>query len=207
MPFKAFPEQHRPMPMPLKDPQLGPKDTSDFEYLKECAEIIGSHKIEIDEEKILDLLQIKLRFPEGSIEVINHCGMVSNNFFNSKRFLIYEQWKRLYDLGFTSLISDVFDLTSQLRDLNQRLFEIKGSDTVANFYLSKGTDSRRPTFDPHNHDYDVIVKPLYGSCTWVVNGDKYEANPESVIVIPAFAEHSVSSNPEKRLSLTVNLTA
>lgn len=179
----------------------------DFEYLKECSDIIGSHKIDINEEKILDLLQIKLRFPEGSIEVINQSGMVSNNFFNAKRFLIYEQWKRLHDLGFTTVINDVLDLTEQLRELNQRLFKIKGSDTIANFYFSNGTDTRRPSFDPHQHEYDVIVKPLYGSCTWHVNDENFEATPESVIVIPRFANHSVSASPEKRLSLTVNLTA
>ena len=204
--------QRPPQPLPpyqhggfLKQPNLT-SSVDNQEYLTECAELIGEHKIEIDEEKILDLLQIKYRWPEQSLEVINHCGMVSNDFFDVKGYLIYDRWKRLYDLGFTSLLNNVLDLTSQLRDLNNKLLAIKGSETNANFYLSKGTETRRPSFDPHNHDYHVVVKPIYGSCTWVVNGKKHEAVEDSVLVIPAFSEHSVISNKEPRLSLTINLT-
>jgi len=204
--------QQPPRPLPpnqhggfIKQPSFHTSvDTQ--EYLRECAEVITNHQIDIDEEKILDLLQIKYRWPEPALEVINHCGMVSNAFFDVKGYLFYEKWKKLYDLGFTSLLSNVLDLTSQLRELNEKLLVIKGSDTNANFYLSKGTDTRRPSFDPHNHDYNVIVKPIYGKAAWRVNGQVQESDLNSVIVIPAFAEHSVTENPEPRLSLTINLT-
>ena len=106
----------------------------------------------------------------------------------------------------TSSVSDITILLPAERDLNNKLLAIKGSETNANFYLSKGTETRRPSFDPHNHDYHVVVKPIYGSCTWVVNGKKHEAVEDSVLVIPAFSEHSVISNKEPRLSLTINLT-
>ena len=42
-------------------------------YLQEAADIIQSHEINLDQEGILDLLQIKYRWPEPSLEVINQC--------------------------------------------------------------------------------------------------------------------------------------
>ena len=176
------------------------------EYLEECAKIINDHEIEIDEDKILDLLQITKRFPEAAIKVLNHCGLMSDQFFDAHKFLIYERWKKLYDYGFTTLINNVLDLTADLRSLDQKILPLKGSYTNANFYLSKGTMSRRPSFDLHNHDYDVIVKPIYGKSIWVVGNEEFELSPDTIVIIPAFTDHCVVSSPEKRLSLTINLT-
>ena len=67
-------------------------------YLETAAKIIGEHEINLTEEDMLDLLQIKYRWPEMAIEVINQCGNTSNGFFDSRKFLIYDRWKRLYDL-------------------------------------------------------------------------------------------------------------
>ena len=57
------------------------KKSPDDLYLQTASKIISEHEIDIDEEKILDLLQIKYRWPEPSLEVINQCGNVSNGFF------------------------------------------------------------------------------------------------------------------------------
>ena len=176
------------------------------EYLNECADVIRNHQIDMDEEDILNLLQIKYRWPEPSMDVLNQCGVVSTGFFDKNNFIIYERWKRLYDYGFTTLLRNVLDLTGQLRELNEKLLPLRGSDTIANFYLSKGTETRRPSYDPHNHDYNVIVKPIYGSSTWVINGQSQKATPDSVVIVPAFSQHSVIESTEPRLSLTLNLT-
>ena len=121
-------------------------------YLETAAKIIGEHEINLTEEGMLDLLQIKYRWPEMAIEVINQCGNTSNGFFDSRKFLIYDRWKRLYDLGFTTLLNNVMDLTSELRSLDNKLFEYKGSETNANLYFTTGTKDKRPSFDPHHHD-------------------------------------------------------
>ena len=106
------------------------------EYLQKGAELIRDHEITLTEEGMLDLLQIKYRWPEPAIEVINQVGNTSNGFFDQRKFLIYERWKRLYDLGFTTLMSNVMDLTSELRSLDDKLYEYKGSETNANLYFS-----------------------------------------------------------------------
>ena len=175
-------------------------------YLETAASIIGEHEITLTEEGILDLLQIKYRFPEAALEVINQCGNTSNGFFDSRKFIIYDRWKRLYDLGFTTLLNNVMDLTAELRALDDKLFEFKGSETNANFYLSAGTKVKRPSFDPHHHEYDVIVKPIYGTCLWRINGQVEQVTPEGVLIIPAGTQHSVCSNEEPRLSLTLNMS-
>ena len=86
------------------------------------------------------------------------------------------------------------------------MYEYKGSETNANLYLSAGTTTKRPSFDPHNHDYHVIVKPIYGTCTWTIDGQTKEADPSDVIIIPEGSMHAVIDNPEPRLSLTINVS-
>ena len=175
-------------------------------YLEGAAQIIKEHEITLDEDGILDLLQIKYRWPEPALEVINQCQKKSDGFFDSRGYVYYERWKRLYDLGFTSLLSNIMDLTAELRSLDNKLYEYKGSETNANMYLSAGTKKHRASFDPHNHDYHVIVKQIYGTCTWIINGKSQEANPSDVLIIPAGTMHSVAENKEPRLSLTMNLS-
>jgi len=175
-------------------------------YLETAAKIIGEHEINLTEEGMLDLLQIKYRWPEMAIEVINQCGNTSNGFFDSRKFLIYDRWKKLYDLGFTTLLNNVMDLTSELRSLDNKLFEYKGSETNANLYFTTGTKDKRPSFDPHHHDYHVIVKPIYGTCLWKINDRIEEITPEGVLILPAGTEHSVCSSEEPRLSLTINMS-
>ena len=175
-------------------------------YLEGAAQIIKEHEITLDEDGILDLLQIKYRWPEPALEVINQCQKKSNGFFDSRGYIYYDRWKRLYDLGFTSLLSNIMDLTAELRSLDDKLFEYKGSETNANMYLSAGTTKHRASFDPHNHDYHVIVKPIYGTCTWVINGKSQEVDPSDVLIIPAGTMHAVVENKEPRLSLTMNLS-
>ena len=182
------------------------KKSLDDLYLQKASKIISEHEIDIDEEKILDLLQIKYRWPEPSLEVINQCGKVSNGFFDSKGYIYYDRWKRLYDLGFTSLLNNVMDLTSDLRELDNKLHDLKGSETNANLYLSHGSEVNRSSFDPHNHDYHVIVKPIYGSCIWEVNGRRQIVDPNGVIILTAGTMHAVVENKEPRLSLTINMS-
>ena len=73
------------------------KKSPDDLYLQTASKIISEHEIDIDEEKILDLLQIKYRWPEPSLEVINQCGNVSNGFFDSKGFIYYDRWKDTFE--------------------------------------------------------------------------------------------------------------
>ena len=182
------------------------------EFLNDCGNIIANTPINIDEKKMLSLLQIKYRWQKDWIHVINNCGIINEDFFElNGAFINYDRWKKFYDMGFTTLMFNVLDLTEELRELDEKLLYIRGSHTLANFYFSKGTETRRPSFDIHTHDYNVIVKPIYGKVHWKINGEDFIAdpkeNPNRVIIIPAYTEHQVISSKEPKLSLTFNLTA
>ena len=50
----------------------------------------------------------------------------------------------------------------------------------SNFYFSPGTTNKRVSF-PHEHEYNVIVKPIYGNSTWQINGEVFENSAKSFI--------------------------
>ena len=182
------------------------QSVDDETYLNKLSEIIENHSISLTEEKILDLLQIRYRWARGSIETINACGRVSMDYYSNDGSLDFYKWKKLYDLGFTSHITDVMDVTSELRELDNKLFEVRGSRTISNFYIGKGNSTSRVSFPPHNHDYHVIVKPIYGVCTWLIGNETQKVGPGDIIVLPSYTPHAVLDAPEPRLSLTLNLT-
>ena len=178
----------------------------DFAYLETAANVLRNQSIMLDEEKTLDLLKIKYRWPKGSVEVINQASRSSDKFYCEDKFIIFNEWKKLYDLGFTSILCNVLDLTQDLRDLHETLFEIKGSQTNANLYFSKGTSNHRVSFPPHTHDYHVIAKSIYGTTTWQINNEFVKVSPGEVIVLPINTPHAVIESPEPRLSLTINMS-
>lgn len=178
----------------------------DFAYLETAADIVRNQSISLDEEKVFDLLKIKYRWPKGSVEVINQASRSSDKFYCEDKFIIFDEWKKLYDLGFTSILCNILDLTQELRDLREELFKIKGSETNANFYFSKGTTAHRVSFPPHTHDYHVVAKGIYGTTTWQINNEIIQVNPGEVIVLPIGTPHAVIDSPEARLSLTINMS-
>jgi len=180
---------------------------NDETYLYTLSEIIGNHTISLDEEKVLDLLQIRYRWPRGVVETINACGRGSVEFYTNDGYLDFIKWKHLYDLGFTSHITDIMDVTSELRELDDKIFAVKGSRTVSNFYIGKGNTNSRVSFPPHSHEYHVIIKPIYGVCTWLIGDAVQKIGPGDIIVLPSNTQHAVLEAPEPRLSLTLNLTA
>ena len=138
------------------------------------------------------------------MSVINHAKNETNYLYENDGYLNYPKVKRMYDLGFTIQTPHILDLTKDLRELNEKLFDIRGCDTVGNFYFSKGTDNL-PSFPPHTHDYNVVVKPIYGQAEWLVGEDTFTAGPDDVVFIPAKCPHAVIRGEEPRLSITFNL--
>tara|TARA_Y100001937_G_scaffold123022_1_gene185221 strand:+ start:1828 stop:2559 length:732 start_codon:yes stop_codon:yes gene_type:complete len=195
----------------LKEDQMGGAHNVS-QFLHDCGNVIANIPVNIDEDKMLDLLQIKYRWQKDWVHVINHCGIVNDDFFElNGGYMNYNSWKRYYDMGFTTLLFNILDLTKELRQINEELRPIRGSSTLANFYFSKGTNSRRPSFNVHTHDYNVIVKPIYGKVHWRINGEDFIAdpaqNPNNLIIVPAYTEHQVVASTEPKLSCTFNLTA
>ena len=188
------------------DIKILPFPEQDMDFLQRTAEVVRSHNISITDEQLFDLMQIKHRWPKGSVEVINQAARSSDRFYCEDRFLIFKEWKRLYDMGFTSILCNVLDLTSELRELDEKLLAIKGSYTNANLYLSNGTEQHRVSFPQHKHDYHVIVKGIYGKTVWQVEDRLLTLNAGDVFVLPVDTPHAVVNTPEPRLTLTLNVS-
>jgi hypothetical protein len=189
--------------------------------LKNLLDIVDKHEFTLTEDDILNLLKIRHRWP------FNRClphskGEALNNsvppvitisqwrqnywgtYYDASGIFLYDQWKKAYDLGFTTILSDILDLTEELRDLDQKMFAFSGAPINANFYFSKGSENHRISFDEHMHDYDVIVKMIYGKCLWKIGGEFVEMENNTVL-IPSHTPHCVIESKSKKLSLTINL--
>jgi hypothetical protein len=173
-------------------------------YIEDCCQIVGNYNLSFSEEDILNFIQIRRRWSVGTLSVINYAKNETNYLYENDGYLNYPKVKRMYDLGFTIQAPHILDLTKDLRDLNEKLFDIRGCDTTGNFYFSKGNNNL-PSFLPHTHDYNVVVKPIYGQAEWLVGEDTFTAGPDDVIFIPAKCPHAVTKGEEPRLSITFNL--
>ena len=183
-----------------------------LEKLKRCVE---SHAITMTEEELLNHLKNSKRWPlmypwgQPSVEIINNVGTMSIvNFFTAhnytnQSYLNFDKWYHYYNLGYTTIVSNIFDLNDELRSLHKKLSDMTGVVLNGNFYFSK--PNQIASFDSHNHNYDVIVKQIYGESDWVVGDNKFSLKPQKVAIVPKTTNHMVTSKKTKKLSLTINI--
>ena len=165
--------------------------------------------IYISEQQVLDFLKIKHRWPlnypsgQPSVEIISNNGdMRRVPFFDAFGYLDYDKWKHFYDLGYTTVVSNILDLNDQLRNLAFMLRDELGNDINGNFYFSK--PGQKPSFDLHTHPYHVIVKQIYGESQWICGDKKLLLKPQETLWIPKKTPHAVLSKDNNKLSLTLN---
>tara|TARA_R100000329_G_C7516828_1_gene182168 strand:- start:61 stop:630 length:570 start_codon:yes stop_codon:yes gene_type:complete len=183
----------------------------DIRNLEECYNAVLNHDINLTEEDIFEFLKITYRWPfrypwnQATVEVITEYGLNSSEyFFNQHGRFQYDEWKKFYDEGFTTILSNVLDLSPELRSLSDKLFKFSGTRINGNFYFSKGSRNHRVSFPQHNHEYPVIVKPIYGNCKWILGNEELQ-NPTKSFIIPPRTIHGVVEGFDKRLSLTLNI--
>ena len=171
---------------------------------------IGKMNFHIDEYEIFKFLQIKKRWPihyndgQPTIEIIDNIGNQSNKgFFNADSYFDFNKWLEIYNLGYTTIMSNILDLHQDLRNLQKYLNNSFGKRMNGNFYFSKG--GQLPSFILHNHEYDVIVKQIYGTGHWILNNNELVLQEQNTLVIPARSNHQVYKITDKKLSLTINL--
>ena len=179
--------------------------------LQNLNDIINAHKINLSEDNILELLKIQKRWPlkypwgQNTIQIISNVGSCESFFFfNADGYIDYQKWLKFYNLGYTTILSNILDLTDQLRDLNKKLTEASGLNFVGNFYFSK--PGQTPSFSKHHHDYNVIVKQIYGETEWIIDEKVFFLQANDTCIIPKNRYHQVISKQNKKLSLTLNLT-
>jgi|TARA_R100000005_G_C4909013_1_gene147568 hypothetical protein len=183
-----------------------------YDVMQSICNIVARCPVNMTEEDMFDCLKIKRRFPINikgadwncpSLEVISQWGKLTHEVFDADGYLIFDEWKKYHDMGFSSIISHALDLTSELRYLDEELKKITGRPNYANLYFSRGSSDHAISFPHHNHNYEVVVKPIYGKYTWRIN-DEYMENENKVIHLPKGTNHSVVDCPGPKLSLTLN---
>lgn len=174
-------------------------------------------EINLTEEDILEKLQQRRRWPKkylhtddfGSLELISYFSSLTHTVFRDDLFdgggyLDYYKFRRYYDNGFTFMLVDILDLSPELRKINDYFQDNFGTQVQGNFYINGNKAEGHPSFESHDHNYDVFVKHIYGWSKWVIDGRELTVKAGDVVALPAGTMHKVVENSEKRLSLTIN---
>ncbi len=185
---------------------------------KEIIQWLHAYNLDLKEEDIFEILRMKRRWypkynmlnPDAvahGVRIMNQVGLLDMVDIYTQYidgvYLDFDKWKKYHDLGFTTLIPNVLDTHKQVRDIDNYLNKELGICACANFYFGK--PGRRASFNKHRHDYDVIVKQIYGTTTWIVKEQEITMEPQSVLFIPKKTYHEVVSKNTPKLSLTINL--
>lgn len=170
---------------------------------------------DLTEAFLLEQLQNRKRWPflythteqYGSLAVIDHRGqLLARQFvaglYNMDGYLDYRNFLDLYHAGYTIQLIDILDIHPDLRTIESTL-RAYGYQFTANIYLSH-TAAGMPSFPPHQHPYDVAVKQLYGTSTWLVGQEQQQLTPGSALLVPSNTPHAVLAHSCPRASLTIN---
>lgn len=105
-----------------------------------------------------------------------------------------------YELGYTMIISNVGRHFEEVKEVEKIV-----GNYWSNFYFGKGCVGVSPSFPYHNHDYDVVVKNIFGSSVWRVDGEIVNLQDQDVLELPKGTFHQVTDIEKLKLSLTCNL--
>ena len=180
--------------------------------LNNLSNLVKEYPINLTEQDIFNFLKIERRWPhrdifnEPTVQIIsNTFEVVDKDFYKGTGYLDFEKWKNYYDNGFTTILTNVLDLTEELRNLQNKLKYIIGNNVPSNFIFSKGNSDNVPHTMEHNQDYDIIIKQIYGTGYWSI--DKKEniiQNGESLIINKRIYRKNFKIN-NLNLSLMLNL--
>jgi len=193
-------------------------------YIKKFVDYVKETTVNITEEMVFDRLKIRNRWPLNgvcstlrskhfteSVCVLTNIGVKTFSFYSTHAtngvYLDFDKWFWFHERGYVSTISNVLDLYSDLRDIEDKGREILGFNPHANFYFARksNVEENTPSFAPHEHDYPVVVKQIYGESLWLLNGKQFTLKPQEVIYVPRDTQHAVLNNKTDKLSLTINI--
>jgi len=116
-------------------------------------EFLSTHQVNLKEWDMFDLLKISKRFPyqfhhgHESICLIDNLGTkLRKELFDIYGFLDFDKFKNFYDKGFSFIISDVLDISDELKEIEKVALETFGVRICGNFYFSKGLNNQNVQF-------------------------------------------------------------
>jgi hypothetical protein len=177
------------------------------EILKE----IYQHKINVDEKMILERLNDRHRWPKKylsglpSLErIIRDDGFKTQDFFHPiDNYPRHDAIKKIYEDGYTIVISQAQWLFDDISILTERLSTFFDYEIQANMYLSKG--KKIVSYPYHDHDYSVIIKGIFGRSKWLINDEEKILENQEVFFVDKFVKHCVKEIYDTKFSITFNL--
>lgn len=171
---------------------------------------ISAIKIDLSEDKLLNILKIRKRWPFVDNKGTRHINMINNidgrstTFFHDiDGYLNFEKFYYWYDKGYTFILIDILDLVPEFNIIKKLLWDHFGHQPFGNIYFTKG--QQKISFDEHSDEYDIFVKNIYGTSEWKINNQTFKMENQNCIFLKEGVKHQVISVPEKRLSLTIGL--
>lgn len=183
----------------------------DKDELNNLLQFIYDMKINIEESAVIERVRDRYRWPRlyntgcTSIErIVNSNGDKLQDFFSQHDdFVIYEDFLRLYEEGYTFILSGVQYLFNDIATITEKMSTVFGIEINSNMYISKGGKS--VSFPYHKHDYSVIVKNVQGKSLWTMDGEEYILEKQNVFYIDKNKWHCVKQIIEPKISITFNL--
>jgi hypothetical protein len=180
--------------------------------MNKLSSLIKDHSINLTEQDIFNFLKIEKRWPhrdmlgEPTVQVINNTlEIVDKDFYKVTGYLDYEKWKVYYDKGFTSLITNVLDLTDELRNLQDKIKYIVGNEVESRFIFSKGINDNSAHSIEYVQDYDVIVKQIYGEGHWKIHEQDHVIKKDETLNIRRRLYRNNTKIDGLNLSLILNI--
>lgn len=175
----------------------------------ECFDFIQSKNLKITEKDIIDRITDRHRWPiryhtgAPSVERMLHDGAKLQDFFFPDGWINSQRAVELYVEGYTFIYSGVQYLFPEITEISNEFGKRFKKPMEANLYLSRGTKS--VSFPNHNHEYHVIVKNIFGSALWSLDGEDFILKDQEALYIPQNSYHQVKEIYDKKASLTFNI--
>jgi mannose-6-phosphate isomerase-like protein (cupin superfamily) len=179
-------------------------------HLNKLEEELKDLRIPLQEDDVLDLLQIRKRWPlkypwgQYGVEILNSNGILVFPFYSYDGYFVYEEWKKYYDNCFMTVLNSVLDLTKELRELDLICKRLIGDTVNANFVFAK-PGGQKISYTMHEHDFDVVVKQIYGTGHWLVGGEEVTLKANDTLLVPRFTRHEVVKTTDKKLSIGITI--
>ena len=176
---------------------------------KNILEYITNVNVGINEEyvleRILDWKRWPKKYPDGmsSISAIKEDGSYHQDFYDADGNLNSMDCIKCYEEGYTLVFGNVGSLSKDLWIIQQFLNESFGRYMNCNLYF--GTGKKSVSFGKHWHEYDVIVKNIYGESKWIVGEKELILKNQNCIYFDRYVEHQVIQINNAKLSLTCNI--
>ena len=173
------------------------------------AEYIRRIKVNVDESDVLHRLRDRWRWPVKlpggipSIDIINEDYTKTPAIYKEDGYLDSHKCIDLYYQGKTLIFSSCQWLFKDVTVISDLINKAHGYHCNMNMYFGKGT--KAISFKEHSHNYDVLVKNVYGDSDWIINNKKISLKGQDVVYFEKHTPHEVIKINQPKLSLTFNL--